>query len=232
MIQEQDEDVLTYLQNIKVIMTDTKPYGFTLEFHFRENEYFTNKVLYKSYELTCDQDVEAPLAYDGPVMYKCTGSTINWNKGKDVTVHTVKKRQKHKSTGTVRTILKEEKQDSFFNYFDMPTSDGVRPSFRRVLNPEAGLDLDEEEEEIGEDLCNADFEIGHFFKEFIVPKAILYYTGDLIDQASYTEEDGELDDFLPEDGEENGDEVDEEGDTDDMDGESDATEPKSESKWF
>lgn len=231
MIQEHDEDVLTYLQNIKVIMKDTKPYGFTLEFHFRENEYFTNKVLYKSYELTCDQDVEAPLAYDGPVMYKCTGSTISWNKGKDVTVRTVKKRQKHKSTGTVRTILKEEKQDSFFNYFDMPTTDGVRPSFRRVLNPESSLDLDEEEEEMGEDLCNADFEIGHFFKEFIVPKAILYYTGDLIDQAdSYAEEDGELDDFLPVNGEENGDEVDEEGDTDDMDGESDATEPKSESK--
>lgn len=195
MIQEHDVDVLEYLTNIKVIMNELKPYGFTLEFHFRENEYFTNKVLTKSYELTCDRDSLDPLAYDGPVLYKCHGCEINWNKGKDVTMRTIKKRQKHKSTGTVRVILKEEKQDSFFNYFDTPTADGVRPSFRKILNPDAPDNEDEEDDEIGEDLCNADFEIGHFFKEYIVPKAVLYYTGELIDKASYTEDD-ELEDFF------------------------------------
>jgi nucleosome assembly protein 1-like 1 len=81
MIQEHDEEVLTYLQNIKVVMNDTKPYGFSLEFHFAANEFFTNQVLYKSYELTCEKDAESPLQYDGPVMYKCKGCTINWNKG-------------------------------------------------------------------------------------------------------------------------------------------------------
>ena len=83
-----------------------------------------------------------------------------------MTVRTIKKRQKHKSTGTVRVVIKEEKQDSFFNYFDSPTYDGVRPSFRAILNPDRGLDVDDEEDddEVGEDLCNADFEIGHFFK--------------------------------------------------------------------
>jgi len=207
MIQEHDHEVIDCLQDIKCFMKEAKPFGYTLEFHFHENEFFTNKVLYKSYELTCDSDPEYPLSYDGPVMYKCTGSTINWNKGKDVTMRTVKKRQKHKSTGTVRVVLKECKQDSFFNFFDLPTSDGIRPSYREILNPgQSSMENDEEDDEIAEDLCNADFEIGHFFKEYIVPKALLYYTGDLIDK-----DEGEgLDDYLQ-------DEEDEEDDEDDED---------------
>lgn len=196
MIQEHDNEVIDCLQDIKCIMNDTKPYGYTLEFHFRENEFFTNKVLYKSYELTCDPHPEYPLSYDGPVMYKCTGTIINWNKGKDVTVRTVKKRQKHKSTGTVRVVYKECKVDSFFNFFDLPTSDGIRPSYREILNPgQNTMENDDMDDEIGEDLCNADFEIGHFFKEYIVPKALLYYTGDLIDK----DEGEDLDDYSQED---------------------------------
>lgn len=194
MIQEHDHDVILNMTNIKAVMNEGKPYGYTLEFHFKENEYFTNKVLTKSYELTCERDAEDPLSYDGPVMYKCNGCKINWKKDKDVTMRTVKKRQKHKSTGTVRVILKEEKQDSFFNFFDTPTSDGIRPSFRHLVYPDGlPVDLEDEDDEIAEDLCNADYEIGHFFKEFIVPKAVLYYTGDLIDQGEY-----EAEDYFPE----------------------------------
>jgi len=213
MIQTHDEDVLLHLQNIKCTMKTSKPYGYTLEFYFAENEFFTNKVLTKTYELTCEHDSLNPLLYDGPVMYKSEGCLINWNKGKDVTVRTIKKRQKHKSTGTVRVVLKEEKQDSFFNYFEKPTSDGIRPSYRSILNPERSIvDDDEDDDDIGEELCNADFEIGHFFKEYIVPKAVLYYTGDLIDQASFTEEqDGELEDYF-----ENNENGIEENDTEDM----------------
>jgi len=222
MIQPHDEDVLLHLQNIKCIMKTSKPYGYTLEFHFAENDYFTNKILTKSYELTCDHDSMNPLLYDGPVMYKSEGCVINWNKGKDVTIRTIKKRQKHKSTGTVRVVLKEEKQDSFFNYFEKPTSDGIRPSYRSILNPnrEINADNDDDEDEIGEELCNADFEIGHFFKEYIVPKAILYYTGDLIDQASFTEEDEELEDYLDnnQNMNENGTEDDEDNKENDIEG--------------
>lgn len=224
MIQSHDEDVLLHLQNIKCIMKPLKPYGYTLQFHFAENDYFTNKVLTKSYELTCDHDSMNPLLYDGPVMYKSEGCVINWNKGKDVTIRTIKKRQKHKSTGTVRVVLKEEKQDSFFNYFEKPTSDGIRPSYRSILNPNREInaeDDDEDDDEIGEELCNADFEIGHFFKEYIVPKAVLYYTGDLIDQASMIE-DEELEDYFEENNENmNGENGTEDDDDDDDDKEND-----------
>ncbi len=173
MIQEHDEKLIAYLKDIKLYMHDKKPYGYTLEFHFHQNEFFTNAVLTKTYELTCDRDEIDPLSYDGPVMYKSIGCKIDWNEGMDVTFKLVKKKQKHKNSGTIRVVTKKEKQDSFFNFFESPTSDGIRPSFRKnQQSVEDDLDLSNDER-----LIEADFEIGHFFKEFIVPNATLYYTG-------------------------------------------------------
>lgn len=43
---------------------------------------------------------------------------IDWHKGKDVTVKTIKKKQKHKGRGTVRTVTKQVPNDSFFNFFN------------------------------------------------------------------------------------------------------------------
>jgi hypothetical protein len=88
-------------------------------------------------------------------------------------------------------ISKEEKQDSFFNFFETPTPDGIRPSFKALMKEEGkvgGADVDDDEEEEEDDdmdeenenLYEADFEIGHFFKEFLVPKAVLYFTGEII----------------------------------------------------
>ena len=116
------------------------------------------------------------------------GCVINWNKDKNVTVKLIKKKQKHKSSGQVRVISKEEKQDSFFNFFETPTPDGIRPSFKALMKEDRGKKDDDEEEEEEEDddmdeenenLYEADFEIGHFFKEFLVPKAVLYFTGEI-----------------------------------------------------
>ena len=56
----------------------------------------------------------------GPEIFKCTGCPIDWSKGKNLTVKQVKKKQKHKSKGSVRTITKQVKADSFFNFFDPP----------------------------------------------------------------------------------------------------------------
>lgn len=48
------------------------------------------------------------------------GCGINWNKGKNLTVKTIKKKQKHKARGAVRTITKQVPADSFFNFFAPP----------------------------------------------------------------------------------------------------------------
>jgi hypothetical protein len=77
--------------------------------------------------------------------------------------------------------------------FETPTPDGIRPSFKALMKEDRGKvvgadvddDDDEEEEdddmdEENENLYEADFEIGHFFKEFLVPKAVLYFTGEIM----------------------------------------------------
>ena len=45
---------------------------------------------------------------------------IDWNKGENVTVKTIKKKQKHKGKGTIRTVTKQIPNDSFFNFFNPP----------------------------------------------------------------------------------------------------------------
>ena len=38
--------------------------GFTLHFHFKPNEYFTNTVLTKSYELKCEPQDDDPFSFE------------------------------------------------------------------------------------------------------------------------------------------------------------------------
>lgn len=52
-------------------------------------------------------------------------------------------------------------------------------------------------------LLTSDFEIGHYIRERIVPRAVLYYTGEVIeDEVDYEEE--EEDDEVEEEGESDG----------------------------
>ncbi|CAF0752572.1 unnamed protein product [Brachionus calyciflorus] len=223
-IQEHDEPILKHLRDVRVKLHDQKPFGYTLEFVFDENEFFTNNVLTKTYELTTDKDDKDPFGYDGPALYKSIGCKIDWKPEKDVSVKLVKKKQKHKSSGTIRVVTKEEKQDSFFNFFESPTPDGIRPSYRHILDPSyTPKEENEEQDEEDEELYEADFEIGHFFKEFLIPKAVLYYTGELVDESSYDDE--EYDDEEEDDGEEHG-----ENSEDDDEEEDDEEETKSKGK--
>ncbi|XP_055957820.1 nucleosome assembly protein 1-like 1 isoform X3 [Patella vulgata] len=175
MVQDHDEPILQHLQDIKVIFTETEPKGFTLEFHFASNEYFTDTVLTKHYTLRFEPDPEDSFSYEGPEIVKCQGCPINWVKGKNVTVKTIKKKQKHKGRGTTRTVTKTVTNDSFFNFFNPPAV------------PEDDAEMDEDLEA----LLAADFEIGHFIRDRIVPRAALYFTGEALDTDDYDEEENE-----------------------------------------
>jgi len=160
--------------------------GFTVEFEFTSNEYFTNTILTKSYELRTGPDEHEPLSYEGPEIVKSKGCDIHWNKGKNVTIKMVKKRQKHKNRGTIRVVTKEVQTDSFFNFFTPPTGIVERDFFLSkenvllVLVPE---EVDGELEDSDEvRMLAADFEIGHMLRDSIVPKAVLYYTGEVGDE--------------------------------------------------
>ncbi|KAG9352427.1 hypothetical protein JZ751_020841 [Albula glossodonta] len=173
LLQEHDEPILKHLQDIKVKFSDPdQPMSFTLEFHFEPNNFFKNTVLTKVYKMKSEPDPADPFSFEGPEIVDCEGCEIDWNKGKDVTVKTIKKKQKHKGRGTVRTITKQVPNDSFFNFFNpiKVSSDG---------------ELDED----SEFTLATDFEIGHFFRERIVPRAVLYFTGEALeDDESFEEE--------------------------------------------
>jgi len=180
MVQEADEPVLEKLQDITVTFSESSPMGFTLYFHFDKNDFFTNTVLTKQYEMKCEPQEDDPFTFEGPEIFKCTGCTIDWVKGKNLTVKQVKKKQKHKSKGSVRVITKQVKADSFFNFFDPPTVPD---------DPNAEVDEDTQS------LLTADFEIGHYIRERIVPRAVLYFTGEALeDESDFEEEEDDSED--------------------------------------
>lgn len=179
MVQEADEPVLEKLDDVTVTIHNKPQMGFTINFHFQENDYFTNSVLQKEYEMKCEPMEDDPFSFEGPEIIKCKGCTIDWKKGKNLTVKTVKKKQKHKNKGNVRTITKQVKADSFFNFFDPPQ-----------VPDDPKAEVDEETQA----LLTADFEIGHYINERIVPRAVLYFTGEALEEDSdYDEEDSEED---------------------------------------
>lgn len=171
MIQDHDEPILKHLQEVKVKFSQSDPMGFTLEFYFETNDFFNNNMLTKEYIMRSEPDPTEPFEFEGPEIIKCKGCTIDWKKGKNVTVKVIKKVQKHKGRGTKRTVTKTVQNDSFFNFFCPPVvTEGEEP--------------DEETEA----LLAADFEIGHFIRERIVPRAILYFTGEALEDDDYDEE--------------------------------------------
>uniref|UniRef100_A0A452J7L5 Uncharacterized protein n=1 Tax=Gopherus agassizii TaxID=38772 RepID=A0A452J7L5_9SAUR len=173
LVQEYDEPILKHLQDIKVKFSEPgQPMSFSLEFHFEPNDYFTNSVLTKTYKMKSEPDKTDPFSFEGPEIVDCEGCTIEWKKGKNVTVKTIKKKQKHKGRGTVRTITKQVPNDSFFNFFSPIKVSGD------------GESLDED----SEFTLATDFEIGHFFRERIVPRAVLYFTGEAIEDDDNFEE--------------------------------------------
>merc|ERR1711944_386960 len=82
LIDECDEPILKKLNNItltylspeesKVEMKNDENsnkngrIGFTLNFHFDDNEYFSDKILTKTYKLRLEPDDEDVLSYEGP----------------------------------------------------------------------------------------------------------------------------------------------------------------------
>lgn len=173
MVQEHDEPILKHLTDVEV-KTSKEPMMFTLYFHFTPNDYFSNTTLTKEYFMKCEPDSKDPFSFDGPEIINCKGCKVEWKAGKNVTVKVIKKKQKHKQKGATRFVTKEVKNDSFFNFFDPP------------VIPEGGEEaMDEETQE----LLNADFELGQILRDRILPRAVLYFTGEAEDDDDMYDED-------------------------------------------
>lgn len=194
--EESDDPILQALQDIQCHINppDSRP-GFYLEFHFGPNDYFTNSILKKEYFIRFDPAAIDPLGFEGPEIVESKGSTVNWKPGKNVTVKTVKKTMKHKNRGEKKTISKTVKTNSFFNFFDPP---------KGCID---NLPEDADEEEDIEIELQADFELGQFFREQIIPRAVLYFTGEAVD-----DEDDDFEDDVDDEEDEDEDDDDDEHD--------------------
>ena len=90
MITDRDEEALRSLTDIRMEYLD-KP-GFRLIFEFAENEYFTNKIVTKTYFYQNESGYGGDFIYD-----RAEGSKIEWKAGKDLTVRVEQKKQRNKS---------------------------------------------------------------------------------------------------------------------------------------
>ena len=103
-ISDTDSEILRSLKDIRYEML-SEPAGFKLIFEFNENDYFNNSQLVKTYYYSDKVDPFEPLTHSQLVIDRTEGSKIEW-----------------KSPDKNVTETNGEKQDSFFNFFDPPTS--------------------------------------------------------------------------------------------------------------
>lgn len=99
-INEKDEEALKYLIDITQDPVEEEAGSFTLKFHFRENPFFTNEVLSKTYHLDGDGEEGEEV-----VCESVDSTQVNWKEGQDLT--------KGKSKGF-------GEEGSFFNFFAPP----------------------------------------------------------------------------------------------------------------
>jgi len=186
-VEQIDEPILKYLEDITLTLPVTNT-GFSLNFVFSPNEYFSNSVLTKEYELRNDYDKEDPLDYDGPEVVKAKGCQIDWKPGKNpgIKIITKKIKPKGKGKGGPKLVKKEEKRETFFDFFKPPAM------------PESSKKADSDDENDALEILNEDFDIGLNIKEKLIPKAVLYFTGengDIMDE----DDDDDDEDFDDED---------------------------------
>ncbi|XP_037960164.1 nucleosome assembly protein 1-like 4 [Teleopsis dalmanni] len=152
LIEEYDEPLLRKLIDIREKCNETN--GFTLEFHFEKNNYFTNEVLIKKYYLTFDPDEKMPFHHSGPRICNSQGCVINWKKDMNLTLETVKGISRDDTNEIVSMTV-------------------PRPSFFKFFDPAESMKND-----MGASLI-IDHNFGLLFHSRVIPKAVLYFTGEM-----------------------------------------------------
>jgi len=173
LIAEEDVDCLEFLTDIQCNNFPDGS-GFELAFHFSDNPYFTNTVLTKTYE------VPNLLTEDEPILKNVKGTEINWKSGQCLTHKTITKKQRKKGgrgAGQIRTVTKKERQESFFHFFSPPKM----PALAQVM--------DEEEADAVEEAFDHDYDVAQAFRGCVVPNAVLWFTGQAMDD-DYDDLDG------------------------------------------
>lgn len=198
-IDENDQPALEKLKDIRIVFGDPENQvpeevdeaggdveesacdQFSIEFEFENNAFFEDKVLRKTYQLGLrPEEEENPFEYEGAVIKGSVGTNIRWKKDKCLSYKIVNKKQRNPKSGATRTVKRKEKQDSFFNFFEnLPE-----------ITPK---DNDEQREEKEEEI-ELDQELGLYFRDKIVPNAVLMFTNEFVDDEVESGSDSDSDD--------------------------------------
>lgn len=169
-IEEHDEEVLSYLNDIKceyIKKNKENKEGFILSFHFAPNPFFSNEVLTKTYHMKCVDCVNEP------VLLHTEACTINWYENKSVLKkNVIKKHNKNSKDG--KAVQQTVNRDSFFHFFTshkVPSSNVIKQLNKHEV---AQLEM----------IIEGDYEVALTIKERIIPYAVDYYLGIIIESES------------------------------------------------
>ena len=119
-----------------------------------------------------------------------------------------KVKQKGKGKGGPKFVTKQEKRESFFNFFSPPKVPENEDDIDDVLQVQLLLLLLPSSAWVPtstpaalQALITEDFDIGFSIKEKLIPRAVLYYTGEAVEGDSEDEDDEDDEDDDDEDDE-------------------------------
>jgi nucleosome assembly protein 1-like 1 len=190
LITDRDEEALRSLTDIRMEYLD-RP-GFRLIFEFAPNDFFTNKIITKTYYYREENGYGGDFIYD-----HAEGDKIEWKPGKDLTVRVESKKQRNKNTKQTRVIKKTVPTESFFNFFSPPAPP--------TEDDDVASDIEERLE--------LDYQLGEDIKEKLIPRAIDWFTGEALAFEEF--DDAEDAEFEDEDDEDDEDEEEAESDEED-----------------
>jgi len=183
-IQEHDEPVLEYLDDIRSPDVDAKipQKGSRVEFVFKENPFFTNSILWV--EVTTDYDATKP--WKEPEVVEMKSSGVDWKPGKDVTVEKVEKKVKGggaKKAKQKNKPAKEVPRPSIFRslFRDLKAEDPIPDDLKEIML-EAVMDFDPEDidsDMMMKEVLSQCMDKVNEIKYNLIPYAVRYYTGEI-----------------------------------------------------
>ncbi|PHH73879.1 hypothetical protein CDD83_4656 [Cordyceps sp. RAO-2017] len=211
MITDRDEAALKYLSDVRMEYLE-KP-GFRLIFEFRPNEFFTNKIITKTYIYQNESGYGGDFIYD-----HAEGDKIDWSAGKDLTVRVEAKKQRNKNTKQTRIVKKTVPTESFFNFFSPP-----KP-------PTDDDDAGDDDDAISdiEERLELDYQLGEDIKEKLIPRAIDWFTGEALAFEEVDDDDLEAGDFEDDEDDDEDDLSEDHDDEDESDEDDESGKPKQE----
>jgi hypothetical protein len=177
LIETEDKLVLEHLIDVRSLINDNND-KFTLEFHFSENEWFSNKVLTKTYYFI---NQEHPTWYSRGRLLKIIGCKIDWREGRDLTfgIEETTVKSKHVNQNAfidVKTKITYE--ETFFRFFETHRNGYPTSILKLIREGRIPMKTDSNDDGIDD---NADFfedlSLFYFVINKFIPYANLYFTG-------------------------------------------------------